>query len=110
MRLATKPLLGRSSHSVYTYKLFIQQRLCISDSVQLVQNDLVRTQALFDASTYLSDLLARYSIIEQRYPYQNAEDWERLQGCTVSVYSVILKYTLRVKQAHLSGRSGMISA
>lgn len=75
--------------------------------VQLVRLDLVRTQALLDASAYLSDQLARYFIIEQRFAYENADDSNRLQDCIISVYSVVLKYAFEVKQARESGKTGM---
>jgi hypothetical protein len=102
---------GATAWSIITFSLQVSRvscfASCVSDSVQLVQNDLVRTQALSDASAYLSDLLARYFIIEQRYEYKDAEDSKRLQNCIVSVYSAILKYALKVKQARESGKTSI---
>lgn len=77
------------------------------NSVQLVHRDLVRTQALLDASAYLSDLLARYFIIEQRYAYEDADDSERLQDCIIPIYSAVLKYAVKVKEADDRGKVGM---
>lgn len=70
---------------------------------------MVLTRVLLGASAYLSDLLARYSIIEHRYNHNTgpteADDGNRLQDCIVSVYAAVLNDALAVKVALESGVS-----
>lgn len=66
---------------------------------KLVQNDLDRTQSLFDATAYLADVLARYASIEQHYRSVDTDDWPQLRECIISVYVAILRYAFEVRQA-----------
>jgi hypothetical protein len=70
--------------------------------MQLVQNDLKRTEAIAQASAYVVDVLTRYANIELHYNDDSIEDRAHLQDCTVKVYAAVLKYTLNVKMANES--------
>jgi hypothetical protein len=73
-----------------------------------VQNDLKRTQSIFDASAFLPDLLARYASIELHYGDPEIDDWPQLKECVNSVYAAILQYTFAVNNARRSGLHRML--
>jgi hypothetical protein len=73
-----------------------------------VQNDLKRTQSIFDASAFLADTLGRYASIELRYGDPEIEDWPQLQKCIVSVYAAVLQYAFAINSAWNSGPYGIL--
>jgi hypothetical protein len=75
----------------------------LTEDLQLVQNDLSRTELLLDASTYLADILALYASIEMHYSDVGFEDCVQLQDSIVTVYTAVLRYAFEVKKAQDSG-------
>ena len=59
--------------------------------MQLVQNDLYRTQSIFGATAFLADILARFASIELHYGDPEIQDWPQLQECIISVYAAVLQ-------------------
>jgi hypothetical protein len=89
--------------------LLIQNiNLVLTKMEQLVQNDLNRTQPLFDPSTFLADLLARYASIELHYGDTEIDDWPRLQDSVVLVYTAVLVYAFEVSRGWRSGLSSLL--
>jgi hypothetical protein len=66
----------------------------------MVQNDKDLLSAVFDASEFLADVLARYARIEIYYRDSPSGDLGRLEGAIIRVYSAILNYAVAVMDAN----------
>jgi hypothetical protein len=71
----------------------------LTEDLQLVQNDLSRTELLLDASTYLAAILALYASIEMHYSDVGFEDCVQLQDSIVTVYTAVLRYAFRGEES-----------
>jgi hypothetical protein len=66
----------------------------------MVQNDQDGLNAVFDASAFLANLLARYANIEANYTKRPCPDSDQLERRIVDVYVAVLLYSAAVKAAH----------
>jgi hypothetical protein len=66
----------------------------------MVQNDQDGLSAIFEASEFLANLLARYANIEANYRKWPCTDSDQLERSIVDVYVAILQYSAAVKAAH----------
>ena len=66
----------------------------------MVQNDQDRLSAVFEASGFLANLLARYANIEANYRKYRFTDSDQLERTIVDIYVAILEYSAAVKAAH----------
>ena len=58
----------------------------------MVQNDKDRMDAIFDASEFLAQVLARYASIEANCRDTQIPDLEDFEDGIVAVYAAVLKY------------------
>ena len=65
----------------------------ISLGLQIIQKDIDRLQALFEASGILTDTLARCAAIEACYKDRNLPDSDHLEDTLVEVYVSILEFS-----------------
>jgi hypothetical protein len=68
--------------------------------IQMIQNDNDHSSAVFGASEFLAEALARYASIELHYRDSTSEDLRWLERVIVDVYLAILNYTVAVMDAN----------
>ncbi|KAJ5626764.1 hypothetical protein N7528_004191 [Penicillium herquei] len=71
----------------------------ISFGMSVVGNSLDRRDAIFQASDYLSEKLAYYSLIDANYRNQGVGSDHQLDETLLDVYKAILRFTVDVKKA-----------
>ncbi len=73
----------------------------------MAQNDQDGLNAVFEASEFLANLLARYANIEANYRKRPCTDSDQLERSIVDVYVAVLLYSAAVKAAHRRSTLGM---
>lgn len=61
--------------------------------------------AIFEASDYLAQLLARYANIEAYYRDVQIPDTYDFENAIVNVYLAVLQYSAKVKSSERAGKS-----
>ncbi len=75
---------------------------------QMIKNDHDLLNSIFDATGYLSGIIARYTSIAIDYRDRKFNDSERLEDAIIEVYVAILNYSAAVADAqnvNFAGRS-----
>ncbi len=67
-------------------------------ATQMIKNNNDISSAVFAASEFLADVLARYSIVEAHYLDMPFNDSRRLEEVVIQVYSAVLNYTAAVTE------------
>ncbi|PYH69937.1 uncharacterized protein BO88DRAFT_481361 [Aspergillus vadensis CBS 113365] len=67
---------------------------------RMVQRDIARRDVLIEASEYLAEQLAYFTVIDSDRRYTKASVDKQLDGALVGVYTAILEYTAEVKKAY----------
>lgn len=73
---------------------------------QMIKNDNDLLNAVFDASDFLADTLARYATIEIHYMDYQFEDSGRLEDAIIHVYMAILNYSAAVMDINSANAAG----
>lgn len=66
----------------------------------MIKNDNDLLRAVFDASAFLADILARYTSIEVHYRDCQLKDRRDLEDAVVDVYLAVLNYSAAVIRAN----------
>ena len=65
--------------------------------------------AIFEASDFLAQILARYANIEAYYRDIHIPDTEYFENAIIGVYIAVLQYSAEVKASQRAGRTSMDS-
>ncbi|RAK96066.1 uncharacterized protein BO80DRAFT_468932 [Aspergillus ibericus CBS 121593] len=72
----------------------------VSLGLTMINNDIERRDAIFQASEYLAGKLAYFSIMDTEYRYQGIKDFKGLEDALVGAYTAILEYSAEVKKRY----------
>ncbi|BCR94675.1 uncharacterized protein AKAW2_11721S [Aspergillus luchuensis] len=76
----------------------------VSLGLTMVQRDIARRDVIIEASEYLAEQLAYFTVLDSDRRYTKASVDKQLDGALVGVYTAILEYTVEVRKAyHESG-------
>ncbi|KAL4927989.1 uncharacterized protein BDV17DRAFT_292009 [Aspergillus undulatus] len=73
----------------------------------MVRSNIERKDAIFEASEYLADMLAYFTIIGNECQHKDSASDEQLEVALIGVYTAILDYAAEVRKTHEESLAGV---